>query len=235
MPSYLLSSIGDGRRVDPGSGRTQAIKPVWAGALSLATQTTIEDTFRQWVLGKDPVEARVSIYHKIRDIPYAVVPELIDAERYVDIIRLNRGSCSPKHFLLGNMFQKLGMLVLFVVYPFRWGERAELVESYPDQLRGMTQALPLGHHLACKVEIDGRLVLVDATLDPALGKAGLPVNPDWDGFSDTLLPMTPCGEEQVFHPTEAYRMQPHSDELSLAFYAALNACLEEVRRDAGQV
>ena len=197
--------------------------------MSIATDAILDDRFRQWTRGNDPVQARISIYEKVRDIPYAVLPDLIDAERYVDILKLGRGSCTPKHFLLGNMFQRLGLLVLYAVYPFRWGERAEVLDDYPQQLRELSRELPMSHHLACKVEIDGRLVLVDATLDPPLANAELPVNQKWDGFSDTLLPITPCGEEEVFHPLEAHLMQARYDEKSLAFYDELNACLEMVR------
>jgi len=190
----------------------------------------VDEKFREWTDGMDAVRARINIFEKIRDIPYAVIPELIDAEKYRDIISMNRGSCTPKHFLLCTMFQKLGMLVLFVVYPFWWGERAEIVEDYPEQLKNMARELPLGHHLACKVEINGRLVLVDATLDSPLKNIELPVNCSWDGFSDNLLPMEPCGEEQIYHPLEAYLMQPRSDERSLAFYAELNSCLQNIRQ-----
>jgi len=187
----------------------------------------LEEKFRQWVEGKNSTQARVSIYEKIRDIPYAVIPRLIDAERYVEILELGKGSCTPKHFLLGNMYQRLGMLVLYVVYPYRWDE-AEF--DYPPRLRKLAEGLPTSHHLACKVEIDGKLVLVDATLDSALKKTGLSVNNDWDGVSDTLLPMNPCGEEQLYHPSEAYLMQAQYDEKSLAFYNELNSFFEEARR-----
>jgi len=195
----------------------------------MAGNAVLEDVFCQWTAGKDPVQARVNIYEKVRDIPYAVVPELIDAERYVDILRLGRGSCTPKHFLLGDLFQRLGLLVLFVAYPFRWGERAEILDDYPQSLRELAQELPPSHHLACKVEIDGRLVLVDATLDPPLANVDLPVNQHWNGFDDTMLPMTPCGEEEIYHPSEAYLMQARYDDKSLAFYDELNSCLEMAR------
>ena len=187
----------------------------------------LDEKFRQWVEGRNAAQARVSIYEKIRDIPYAVIPQLIDAERYVEILKLGKGSCTPKHFLLCNMFQRLGMLVLYVVYPYRWDE-AEF--DYPPRLRRLAEGLPVSHHLACKVEIDGKLVLVDATLDSALKKTGLPVNNHWDGISDTLLPMNPCGEEQLYHPSEAYLLQAQYDQKSLAFYSELNSFFEEARR-----
>jgi len=90
--------------------------------------------------------------------------------------------------------------------------------------------MPLGYHLACKVNIDGNLILVDATLDPALQKIGLPVNEEWDGFNDTLSAINPCGDGELYHPSEAYLMQPGIlDEKSLVFYNALNSWLDEIR------
>jgi hypothetical protein len=177
----------------------------------------------------DDVQARISIYERIRDIPYGVLPELIDAERYVDILKVGMGSCSPKHFLLCEMFRRLGLTVLFAVYPFRWGERAELVADYAPRLKRSAESLPMSHHIACKVEIENRLVVVDATLDAPLAWVGLPVNRTWDGFGDTLLPMTPLGDEELYHPQEAYLMEPHREEEWLEFYAELNACLQAVR------
>jgi len=187
----------------------------------------VEQKFREWTQDKNAVEARVSIYQRIRDIPYALIPELVDAERYVEILKLGKGSCTPKHFLLCDMYQRLGMLVLYVVYPFRWDD-VEI--DYPSRLRRLAEELPTSYHLACRVDIDGELVLVDATLDPALARLGLPVSKEWDGVSNTLLPMNPCGEEQLYHPSEAYLMQARYDQKTLAFYNEFNSWLEDVRR-----
>jgi len=189
----------------------------------------LDEKFRQWTQGKSVAQARVSIYQRIRAIPYAVIPQLVDAERYVDILRLGKGSCTPKHFLLCNMYQRLGLLVLYVVYPFRWDEWDETEFNYPLQLQKLAEELPISYHLACKVEIEGKLVLGDATLDSALKNAGLTVNQDWDGVSDTLLPMNPCGEEHLYHPSEAHLMQAQYDEKSLAFYSELNSFFEKAR------
>ncbi len=186
----------------------------------------LEKKFREWTQGKDAVEAKLSIYERIRDIPYAVIPELNDAERYVEILKLGKGSCTPKHFLLCNMYQRLGMLVLYVVYPFRWGE-VEI--DYPSRLRKLAEAMPPSYHVACQVDIGGELVLVDATLDKALKKIGLPVNEEWDGTTNTLLPVNPCGEEQLHHPSEAHLVRAQPPEESLAFYDELNRWLDEVR------
>ena len=196
-----------------------------------ASSRTVAGAFRDWVDGKNPVQARIAVFEKVRDIPYAVIPELIDSRRYVDILKTGRGSCTPKHFLLADMFRRLGLLVLFAVYPFRWGERSEILDNYPLKLKQMADRQPVGYHLACKVEINGRLVLVDATLDAPLSKLPLlPVNLEWDGFSDTMLPMTPTGEGITFHPLEAHVMKPVVSGQALEFYAFLNQCMDEVRR-----
>jgi hypothetical protein len=186
-----------------------------------------EQKFREWTEGKDAVQARINIYRQIRDIPYGVIPELNHPEKYIEILNLRMGSCTPKHFLLGNMFQRLGLLVIYAAYPFRWYE--DTIE-YPPDLKRLARELPVSHHLACRVEINGRFILIDATLDPPLKKLGLPVNEDWDGFSDTILPMTPCGEEELYHPSEALLIQPQYDETALAFYRKLNAYFQSARQ-----
>ena len=63
------------------------------------------------------------------------------------------------------MYQKLGLMVLYVVYPFRWDE-VEI--EYPRRLKRLAEAMSTSYHIACKVDIGGELVLVDATLDPVL-------------------------------------------------------------------
>ncbi|MFC1894194.1 hypothetical protein ACFLYR_09335, partial [Chloroflexota bacterium] len=130
----------------------------------------LDEKFTHWTHGKNPAQARLSIYQKVRDIPYAVIPELNDTEKYIEIFKYGKGSCMPKHFLLCNMFQRLGMMVLYAVFPFRWDD---VRIDYPANLRN--------YHLACRVDINGKLALVDATLDLALEELGLPVNIAWDG------------------------------------------------------
>ena len=59
---------------------------------------------------------------------------------------------------------------------------------------------------------------------------GLPVNKDWDGVGDTLLPIVPCDEEQLYYPSEAELMQARYDDKSLRFYSELNQWLDNIRR-----
>jgi hypothetical protein len=191
---------------------------------------SIDRKFREWTHGRSAVEARTNVFEKIRDIPYAVIPDINSAHDYGRILTVNKGSCTPKHFLLRRMYEKLGLAVLYVVYPFRW---SDLEVDYPSWLRKLAEAMPTSYHLACKVEISGDLVLVDATVDSPLKKLGLPVNEDWGGVGNMVLPVTPFGEEQVFHPSEVHDYQARYDEASLEFFSQMNAWLDRVREAAG--
>src|SRR5208283_2881928 len=190
----------------------------------------VDEKFNEWTKGLDPIQARINIFRNIRDIPYAIVPSIMDYRGYTNIFRTGKGSCSPKHFLLCEMFRRLNLPVLYVVYPHRWDEIAKTMGEYSVRLEEMALALPVSRHLACKVEIDDRLVLVDATLDLPLQKAGFTVNADWDGISDTMLPVTPCGEEELYHPAEARLMKTSLDNQFKVFYPELNRFLEQIRR-----
>ena len=187
---------------------------------------SIDEKFREWTRGKGAVAARVSVYEEIRDIPYAVIPGINSALHYARILTVGKGSCTPKHFLLRDMYEKLGLPVLYIVYPFRW---SDLEVDYPAHLRELAEDMPISYHLACKVEIGGKLVLVDATVDSPLKRLGLPVNENWNGLSNMLLPVTPVGEEQLFHPAEVRDYGAWYDEVSLEFFNQMNTWLDRVR------
>ena len=131
-------------------------------------------------------------------------------------------------FPASGLYEKLGLPVLYVVYPFRW---CDLEVDYPPWLRRLAEAVPVSHHLACKVEVGGRLVLVDATVDSPLKKLGLPVNEDWNGHDEMVLPLTPIGEEEIYHPAEVRDYAAGYGQTSLEFFSRMNAWLDKVRNE----
>ena len=174
----------------------------------------------EWTNGRSGKEALMAIFYHIRDIPYRVLPELNHPYNYIRILETHAGSCTPKHLLMAEMYRRLGWDVLLAVYPYSWSAFEDL---YPPRLKQLARVMPSAKHLACNVLINGRYTLVDATIDPPLGKLGLPVNDFWDGHSDTLLPILPTGEMEVYHPTEALLMPPpRLDAPAKIFYKALN-------------
>lgn len=186
----------------------------------------ISEKLSRWTKGQNPLEARISVFRKIRDIPYAIIPEVIHPQKYLDILKINKGSCSPKHFLLADLLERLGLTIFYSVWQFLW---KDIPIEWPLELKKLVEEMPVNTHLALRVEIGDEFVLVDATLDPKLKILGLPIN-DWAGKSDTLLPIQPLGEE-IWHSREEREvMVPDFEERSLVFYQKLNSWMEKVRR-----
>ena len=203
---------------------------------SVIMKDIVIDTFHSWAKGQDKLAGRISIFNHVRDIPYVIIPRMrnnLDGPRM--LLKEMRGSCSPKHFLLGRMFQMLGLEVRYVTYPFLY---SEMGAGYPQDLEGLAQKMPIEYHLACKCFVDGKWILVDATWDPPLKKAGFPVNESWDGKSDTLLAIKPI--DQIEHNSAQGRDALVGDKksawrenekvLELKFIQKLNEWLESVRQ-----
>jgi hypothetical protein len=145
--------------------------------------------FTKWTQGLDTRESMCSIFSHIRDIPYSLVVPLTHAKTLQDeILVAGKGSCAGKHYLLADMFRSLNLHVVYASFPFLWND-PDL--HYPPQLRELAASLPVAHHLACRVQIGCSWVLVDATWDLPLAKAGFPVNDHWDGYSETRCAVKP--------------------------------------------
>ena len=199
----------------------------------------VEDTFREWTEGLSPERGLIKVFEAIRDIPYHIDVEHLSLEKGPEgMLRDKRGSCSPKHYLMGIMCGKLGVPVKYCTYAFNWKDQDV---DYPDDVRKLAEKLPLTYHLACRARIDGKWVLLDATWDPTLAIAGFPVNIDWDGKSDTTLAVEPEGEERACldirdrdrmfaEMSSAYSL---GEKLELSrFTIALNKWLEDIRKSS---
>jgi hypothetical protein len=149
----------------------------------------VEEKFREWTAGLDTHDSLVSVFQHIRDIPYAlIVPAnegATDAER---ILIAEKGSCGAKHYLMAEMYRKMGVDVVYATFPFLWNN-PDL--RYPPELRQLATGLPIAYHLACRIRTGNRWVLVDATWDLPLKPAGFPINEYWDGWADTLCAVKP--------------------------------------------
>ena len=196
----------------------------------------VHKAFAEWTKGLSVREARISIFNRIRDIPYSVIPEIRNPVNGPQgLLKRMKGSCSPKHFLFGRMLEMLQIPVKYVSYPFSWNVKPA---AYPGELRKLAEVVPIEYHLACKARIEDRWVVVDATWDPPLAHGGFPVNEDWDGASGTKLAVEPLDE--IVHENVQERMnfvQGRKESWTAGdhvrtgrFIEALNEWLEEVRR-----
>lgn len=169
--------------------------------MRIMDRDNVELKFHEWTDGLNSIAQRISVFEHIRDIPYALITSLYDPEKALSgLIDGNAGSCTPKHFLLGDMFQRLGLKVRYITSTFIWDSPAV---DYSPEMRELSKKLPPEYHLSCLVLIDEKWVLVDATWDIPLEKGGLPVNHTWDGFSETKNAVTPL--EMIEHLSIAER------------------------------
>lgn len=149
----------------------------------------VNASFHDWTFGLDPCQSRISLFEHIRDIPYSFSFRMNNPKTAPEqILSAGKGYCGPKHYLLAAMYRKLGLEVVFATFPFLWNDPDLL---YPPNLRALAAAVPVAFHLACRVRINGRWVLVDATWDPALANGGFPINEHWDGYSETRCAVKP--------------------------------------------
>jgi len=149
----------------------------------------VNDMFAEWTHGLDARGSMISIFSHIRDIPYSLVLPMQDGKTAPEqMLKEHRGSCTPKHCLLASMFRKLNLTVVYATFPFLWNDPDI---HYPPPLRKCAAMLPIAHHLASRVQIGCRWILVDATWDRPLAKAGFPVNEYWDGYSETKCAVRP--------------------------------------------
>jgi len=149
----------------------------------------VDKKFHDWTDNLDPRDSMVSIFEHIRDIPYSLVVPMPDPKTSPEQLLVEgKGSCGPKHYLLAEMFRKLNVSVVYATIAFSWND-PDL--KYPPELKKQAARLPIAHHLACRVQVGCGWILVDATWDLPLAKAGFPINDHWDGYSETKCAVKP--------------------------------------------
>jgi hypothetical protein len=149
----------------------------------------VDKKFQEWTKNLDTHDSMVSIFEHIRDISYSLSIPFTDSTTSPEqVLIAGKGSCGPKHYLLAEMFRKLNLSVVYATIAFSWND-PDL--RYPPFLRQLAVNLPVAYHLACRVQLGCRWILVDATWDPPLAKAGFPVNDPWDGYSETRCAVKP--------------------------------------------
>ena len=177
--------------------------------------SVIENILKNWEIKSDSVTNRVALFEKVRDIPYFIEKSLLDPRQHpTEILTTNRGSCSPKHYLLGLMYERIGLDARYISQKFSWND-ATLLNLFPDDLKKFASKFPVIQHFNLEVFIENEWVLVDATFDLELKKLGFKINEKWDGFSNQNNAFTTWGSKQ--HKTAwdcASYIQSQRDKMS---------------------
>jgi len=178
-------------------------------------------------------EKLVAIYKWVRDLPYEVrLDPVANCYENLAYIKTNkRGSCSPKHYLLGAIYEELEVSVEYLTYPFYW---YELPVIFPYYLKKLAEKVPLTYHLAIRICFKDEKIFLDATWDPPLEKAGFPINKIGDKLVNTRNAIVPCGEciihKNVLERDAYIKTRKTNTEANFQFYIALNAWLEDLRK-----
>jgi len=145
----------------------------------------VTETFAHWTRGRDPMRSRIALFEQVRDIPYCYPATRDPAE----LLRVGRGSCSGKHYLLGELFRRLTLPVRHMICTHRFNE-SPLV--FPEPMQEVLRKNEIvDFHDYLQIEVGGQWIDVDATWERGLREFGFPVNEDWDGASAMLLSVVP--------------------------------------------
>jgi len=141
----------------------------------------IDAQFEEWTKGLDPDRARIALFERVRDIPY-VYPASREPE---EVLRHGKGSCSGKHYLLGEMFRRLGLPVRNMVCTHRYNESPL---PFPDDMQEVLRKNEVVDvHDYLQLKVDGDWIDVDATWELGLREFGFPVTEEWDGRTSMVL------------------------------------------------
>ena len=201
------------------------------------TNDVVRERFAVWTRGCDPLRARVALFERVRDIPYAY-PASRDP---VEVLQRWRGSCSGKHYLLGALFRLLGLPVRHMICTHRFNESPIVFPPPMQELLRKNEIVDLHEYL--QVAIDGTWVDIDATWERALREFGFPVNEDWDGQRAMLVSVVPedltVAEQDPERLKEELlsKLTPRQRTLRKQFLGALSSWIDELttelRRDGG--
>lgn len=197
----------------------------------------IRQTFDEWVRGCDPLRARVVLFERVRDLPYSY-PSSRDPRA---VLQQGRGSCSGKHYLLGEMFRLLGLQVRHMICTHRFNESPLAFPPPMQEMLRRNEIVDLHDYL--QIVVNDGWVDVDATWERGLREFGFPVNEEWDGSSPMILSVVP--EDYAVAERDPERLKeellskltPRQRALRKQFLEALSGWIQEltaeIQRDSG--
>lgn len=189
----------------------------------------IRAALEEWTRGRDPVAARIALFEHVRDLPYQY-PASRDP---LEVLRRGAGSCSGKHYLLGELFRRQKLPVRHMQCTHRFNDSAL---AFPEHMQDMLRKNEIVDvHDFLQINVDGQWIDVDATWPLGLRDFGLPVTDDWDGKSSMLLTVVSDEPEQVQgDPAKAKeerlsKLTPRQRQLRKQFLEALGQWVAELQ------
>jgi Transglutaminase-like superfamily len=189
----------------------------------------------EWTRDRDKVAARISLFERVRDLRYCYPASRDPGE----VLKHRQGSCSGKHYLLGELFRRQGVPVRNMICTHRFNESPLPFPENMQELLRKNEIVDLHDYL--QVQIDGEWVDIDATWELGLRDFGFPVTEDWDGRSSMLLTVIPDEHVQLEgDPAQAkeemlHKLTPRQRTVRKQFLEALaqfvTECSSEISRE----
>jgi len=194
----------------------------------------IRDAFETWTRGRDPVAARVALFEHVRDLPYQYPASRNPAE----VLAHGGGSCSGKHYLLGELFRRQGLPVRHMLCTHRFNDSPV---PFPDRMQDLLRKNEIVDlHDYLQICVGGEWIDVDATWPLGLRDFGLPATDDWDGSSPMVLTVIPDEQVQIQgDPAKAKeerlsKLTPRQRMLRKQFLEALGQWVAELQAETPQ-
>lgn len=188
----------------------------------------IREAFDSWTSGLDPHKSRIVLFEKVRDISYAY-PTSRDP---LEVLRQQRGSCSGKHYLLGEMYRILALPARHMICTHRFNESPI---AFPPEMQDILRKNEIVDlHDYIQIAVDGTWVDVDATWEAGLRAFGFPVNEDWDGKTSMALSVVPEdltvveGDPERQKEAMLHKLTPRQRMLRKQFLEALDGWVQEL-------
>jgi len=172
-------------------------------------------------------EKIIQLCNLVREIPYARIGSL-DPK---DMVKVGKGSCTPKHIFLGRYLKKIGVPFKFLFIPFYY-RKMDL--DFPTDKKEIVENMPISYHLALKVKIGAAWRIVDVTWDSKL--KGFPTTKDWYANSDMKLGVIPEEIIEIDRDPEEFekkKVAKFTEDEKVArklFYEFFDEFLEESRK-----
>ena len=195
----------------------------------------IHQTFCGWTRGCDAVQSRITLFERVRDLAYRYPASRDPAE----VLRQGGGSCSGKHYLLGELYRALGLSVQHMICTHRFNESPLVFPPPMQEMLRKNEIVDLHDYL--QIRLDDQWVDIDATWPRGLREFGFPLTEDWDGTAPMLLSVVPEDFAIVEADPEKLKeellakLTPRQRTLRKQFLEALSRWVQEltaeVRRD----
>ena len=194
----------------------------------------IRAAYDEWTRGRDPQAARVALFEHVRDLHFHYPA----SRNPLDVLREGSGSCSGKHYLLGELFRRQGLQVRNMLCKHRFNDSPLPFPEHMQELLDKNEILDMHDYL--QVCVDGEWIDVDATWPLALRDFGLPATDDWDGKSPMVLTVIPDDQVQVqgepakVKEEHLSKLTPRQRMLRKQFLEALSQWVSELQAESAR-